>query len=61
MSIKDGVALTSFGGEREPLLKLSSGGGMAQGSHTCNNFAGRMWSGGAREHYASEISDRKLP
>ena len=24
------------------------------------NFAGRMWSGGAREHYASEISDMKL-
>ena len=22
---------------------------------------GRMWLGGAREHYASEISDRKLP
>ena len=24
-------------------------------------FVGRMWSGGAREHYVSEISDRKLP
>ena len=23
-------------------------------------FAGRMWLGRAREHYASEISDRKL-
>ena len=25
------------------------------------NFAGRMWSGGVWDHYASEISDRKLP
>ena len=25
------------------------------------NFADRMWSGGVREHYASEINDRKLP
>ena len=22
-------------------------GGVARGSHTCKNFAGRMWSGGA--------------
>ena len=36
-------------------------GGVARGSHTCKKFAGRMWSGGAREHYASQISDRKLP
>ena len=26
-----------------------------------NIFAGRKWSGGAMEHYASEIRDRKLP
>ena len=24
-------------------------------------IVGKMWSGGARDHYASEISDRKLP
>ena len=24
------------------------------------NYVGRMWSGGAREHYASQSSDRKL-
>ena len=36
-------------------------GGMARQSHICKNFAGRMLSGGAREHYARQISDRKLP
>ena len=51
----------NLGGKREPLLKLSSGGCVARGSHTCKYFAGRMWSGGAREHYVSEISNRKLP
>ena len=51
----------SLGDEREPLLKLSSGGGVARRSHTCIHFVGRMLSGGAREHYASEFSDRKLP
>ena len=25
------------------------------------NFAGRMWSEGAREHYASKIRNMKLP
>ena len=48
----------SLGSEREPVFKLSSGGGVAQGSHTCKKIVGRMWSGGAQE---SEISNRKLP
>ena len=36
-------------------------GGVALGSYTCKNFVGRIWSGVAREQYASEISNRKLP
>ena len=48
----------SFGDEQEPVLKISSGRG-----HGLRKlyFTGRMWSGGAREHYVSEIGDRKLP
>ena len=31
------------------------------GSHTCENEGTKKWSGAAGEHYASEISNRKLP
>ena len=44
-----GSSLMRVGGERELALGLASCMGV-----------GRMWSGGTREHYASEISDRKL-
>ena len=48
----------SLGGEQEPLLKLSSGKGY--GPRKLKHFVARMWSGGAREHYASESNSRKL-
>ena len=34
---------------------------MTQRSHTCKNYAARMWSGRAREYYASKSGDWKLP
>ena len=53
------VALTNLGGEREPLFKWK--GAWPEEAPPQKKNCGRMWSGGAREHYASEISDRKLP
>ena len=54
-SIASSLRWTSLG-----YLTYQVEGGVTRGSHTCKNFAGRMWSG-AREHYVSEISNRRLP
>ena len=43
----------SLGGKREPLFQVE-GAWPEEAIHV-------EWSEGAREHYASEISDRKLP
>ena len=49
----------SLGGEQELLFNLASERGRDQRKPYMQNFAGRMWSGGTREHYASEISCHK--
>ena len=58
--------LMEAGDEKELALRLAihrEHGPKKQYMHTCTckTFAGRTQSGGARKHYASEISDRKLP
>ena len=44
------------GSEREPLVTRRE---LGPKKPYAKKFAGRMWSGGASEHYASEISDRR--
>ena len=51
----------SVGGSRKPHTHRRFVEGVVRGSHTCENEETRTWSGAAGEHYASEISDRKLP
>ena len=46
--------------ERIAANHYRSGRGVARGSHTCKTCAGRMWSGGAREHYA-KLPRTKVP
>ena len=54
---ENGVSLRYYTDENRYKVE----GGVARGNNTCQIFAGRMWSGEAREQYASEISNRKLP
>ena len=53
------LRLTRVESENQPFaLAICRGHGLRR--HTCKNRADRVWSGGAREHYVIDISDRKL-